>query len=161
MGAVLAAYPAAEPARLRELVVASGVLALGLLLASLSFGWAAGIAWTLVLLAGEYAGALAANDQTVVDPGAPLYAAGLLLLAELAYWSLELRGRGREEHRVVVRRLTALGALAFGSVVLGAFVVVVTAAPLGGGLVWDVIGVGAAAGTLAILARLARRQSHP
>jgi hypothetical protein len=161
VGAVLAAYPAAEPARLRELVVASGALALGLLLASLSFGWAAGIAWTLVLLAGEYAGALAANDQTVVDPGAPLYAAGLLLLTELAYWSLELRGRGREEHRVVVRRLTALGALAFGSVVLGAFVVVVTAAPLGGGLVWDVIGVGAAAGTLAILARLARRQSHP
>jgi hypothetical protein len=96
------------------------------------------------------------RDDATLDAGAPLYAAGLLILAELAYWSLELRGPGREEPRVVVRRLAALGALAFLSLVLGAFVVVVTTAPLGGGLLWDIVGVAAAAATLAILARLAR-----
>jgi hypothetical protein len=66
-------------------------------------------------------------------------------------------GPGFEEGRVVVRRLGALGALAFLSVLLGSFVVVLTAAPIGGGLAWDTVGVAAAGGTLAIVAWLAHR----
>ncbi|MGH3103603.1 MAG: hypothetical protein ACRDN6_05845, partial [Gaiellaceae bacterium] len=138
-----------------DVLGALGACALAMLVASLAAGWTGGVPWTLVLLAGEYAAGLALRGDDVVDAGAPVYAAGLLLLAELAYWSLELRSPGREETRVVVRRLTALGALAFLSVLIGAFVVIVTAAPLGGGLLWDAVGVAAAAGTLAILARLA------
>lgn len=136
------------------------VLGLGALLV-LAFavvtGWTSGIAWTLALLAATYAIALALDDSDVLDPAAPLYAAALLLMAELAYWSLELRGPGREERHVVLRRLAALAVLAFLSVVLGAFVVIVTAAPLGGGILWDGIGVLAAAATVGILALLARR----
>jgi hypothetical protein len=154
------AYPIAIAGRGRDLVAAAGVLGLGVLLASLAFARPSGVAWALVLLAGEYGGALAAGEDTSVDAAAPLYAGGLLVLAELAYWSLELRGRGREERRVAVRRLTAVTALAICSVVVGAVVVVVTAVPLGGGLVWDAVGVAAAVGTLAIVALLARRQSH-
>jgi hypothetical protein len=159
VGALLAAYPVSEAGRLRELAVGAGALALVLLLSSLAFAWATGIAWVLVLLAGAYASVLA--GRAGVDTAAPLYAGGLLVLAELAYWSVELRGRGSEERRVVVRRVTALAWLAIGSVVLGALVVAVTAIPLGGGVLWDAIGVAAAVGTLAVLAALARRQSHP
>jgi hypothetical protein len=128
-----------------------------MLAASTALGWTSGIAWTLVLLAAEYAAALAARNDVDVDAGAPLVGAGLLVLAELAYWSIELRGPGYEERRVIARRLGALGVLAFLSALLGAFVVVLTAAPLGGGLAWDAVGIAAAAGTLAIVAWLAHR----
>jgi hypothetical protein len=122
-------------------------------------GSTSGVAWTLALVAAAYATALAVRGADNVDAGAPLVGAGLLMVAELAYWSLERRGPGYEEARVVVRRLAALGALACLSLVLGAFVVVVTAAPLGGGLAWDAVGVAAAGATLAIVAWLARRTS--
>jgi hypothetical protein len=134
-----------------------GVFALAVLAASLAAGWRGGIAWTLASVAAAYATGLAVRDAQSVDPGAPLFGAGLLLLAELAYWSLERRGPGYEEPRVVARRLAALGGLGVLSLVLGAFVVVVTAAPLGGGLAWDVVGVAAAGATLAIVAWLARQ----
>jgi hypothetical protein len=134
-----------------------GLAAVVVLAASIGLGWTSGIAWTLVLLAAEYAAALAVRGGADVDAGAPLVGAGLLVLAELAYWSIELRGPGYEERGVVARRLGALGVVAFLSVLLGAFVVVLTAAPLGGGLAWDAVGIAAAAGTLAIVAWLARR----
>jgi len=134
-----------------------GGSALVLLVVSLVVGWTSGIAWTLAVLAATYAISLARSDESVLDPAAPLYGAGLLVMAELAYWSLELRGPGREETGVVLRRLAALAALALLSVLLGAFVFVVTAAPLGGGLLWDAVGVLAAAATVGILALLARR----
>jgi hypothetical protein len=137
-------------------VAAIGGVALLVLAASLVAGSTSGIAWTLALVAAAYATALAVRGSDSVDAGAPLVGAGLLVLAELAYWSLERRGPGYEETRVVVRRLAALGALAFGSILLGAFVVVVTAAPLGGGLAWDVVGVAAGGATLAIVYYLAR-----
>jgi hypothetical protein len=153
----LTAYSAAVADGDAAAVAPLGVLALATLAASLAAGWTSGIAWTLALVGAAYAVALAARGADAVDAAAPLVGAGLLLLAELAYWSLELRGPGYEERRVVARRLGALAALAFLSVVLGAFVVVLTAAPLGGGLAWDAIGVAAAAGTLAIVAWLAHR----
>jgi hypothetical protein len=153
---VLATYAAGVAGSDGALVAWMGVAALLLLAGSLAVGWTSGIAWALVLLAAEYASALALRGGSEVDAGAPLVGAGLLVLAELAYWSLERRGPGYEETRVVVRRLAALGALAFGSILLGAFVVVVTAAPLGGGLAWDVVGVAAGGATLAIVCYLAR-----
>ena len=79
------------------------------------------------------------------------------MLAELAYWSLELGRAGREETSVLSLRAATLGVLALLSVVLGAIVVAVTALPFGGGLAWDALGVTAAAATLAILALLRRR----
>jgi hypothetical protein len=154
---VLAVYAAALAGDEAGPVGMLGLFALVVLGGSLLLGLTSGIAWTLLLLAAEYAAALAARGGSELDAGAPLVGAGLLVLAELAYWSLELRGPGYEERRVVARRLGALGVLAFLSVLLGAFVVVLTAAPLGGGLAWDAVGVAAAAGTLAIVAWLARR----
>jgi hypothetical protein len=140
-------------------VGAIGLVAFLLLLVSVVAGWPSGIPWALGLLGGEYATALALRSDGMVDAAAPLYGAGLLVLAELAYWSADLRGLGREETQVVLRRLAGLAVLAFLSVLLGAFIVVVTAAPLGGGLLWDAVGVAAAAATLAIVARLAYRSA--
>jgi hypothetical protein len=126
--------------------------------AAVTLGWTSAIPAALVLLAAEYlAGIGTGGHEDLLEPAAPLVAGGLLLLAELAYWSLELRGPGHEEREVVLRRLAALGLLTVLAVALGSFVVVVTAAPLGGGLAWDVVGVAAAAATLAVVALLARR----
>ena len=135
-----------------------GVLALGVLAAALVAGWPTAIAWALALLGAAYAISRAAGDpRAAVDALAPLYAGGLLLVAELSYWSLELRAARREDPGAMLRRLVALTALAALSVAIGGFVVLVTAAPGGGGLAWDAVGIAAIAATLAIVALLARR----
>ena len=120
-------------------------------------GWTSGVAWTLALLAAEYALALSVGDDRSVDAAAPIYAAGLLLLAELSYWSIELRIGGREDAALMLRRLGALAALAVVSVALGTVVIAATAVSLRTGLLWDALGAAAAVATLAIVARLARR----
>jgi hypothetical protein len=141
------------------LVAIPGALAFGLLAACLVMGWPLPIGAALLLLAAQYAAALALLDAAA-DAAAPLYAAGLLLVGELSYWSLELRAPGREESRVLTRRLTLLAALAVVAGSLGVFVLAVTSASVGGGVVWDSVGVAAAVGVLAIIARLARQQSR-
>ena len=122
-------------------------------------GWPLPIGAALLLLAAQYAAALALLDAAV-DPAAPLYAAGLLLVGELSYWSLELRAPGREETRVLARRLALLVALTLVAGALGVFVLAVTSASVGGGVVWDSVGIAAAVGVFAIIARLARQQSR-
>ena len=62
-----------------------------------SSGWPSGIAWALLLLAAEYAARSPRAAATSVDAARRSSARGLLVLAELAYWSLELRGPGYEE----------------------------------------------------------------
>ena len=154
----LAVYPVREGEYLWQPTAAVGGAAVVVLALSLWLGSASGVAWTLALLAGEYALGLRLGDgDERVDAAAPFYAAGLLLLAELAYWSLELRVPGREDAGLMVRRLAALGGLALASVALGTFVVAATAVSLSSGLLWDAIGAAAAVATLAFLARLARR----
>jgi hypothetical protein len=113
----------------------------------------------LVVLAG-YATSVVLRDAAAFDPAAPLVGAALLAVAELAYWSVELRGKQPEERSVVVRRLATLAALTAGAVVLGAAVLAATTLPLGGGLVWNVVGVAAAVGALALIARLASAEGR-
>lgn len=123
-------------------------------------GWAALLPWPVVLLGGAYVASLELRaDDSTIDAAAPLFGAGLLLLAELAYWSLELRGPGREERRLIARRAAALVGLALLSLLLGTLVVTVTAVPLGGGAAWDAVGVAAAAAALALIVHLARRDT--
>lgn len=132
--------------------------AVGLLALALAGGWPALLPWPVALLGGAYVASLELRpDDGAIDAAAPVYGAALLLLAELAYWSLELRGPGREERRLVARRAAALAGLALLSLLLGALVVTVTAVPLGGGAAWDAVGVAAAAAALALIVHLARR----
>jgi hypothetical protein len=156
----LAAYSVATADRYVDLVAAPGIAAVLILLVGLVARWPGAIAWTLALLGTAYAASVAVGPADTVDGAAPLYATGLLVVAELAYWSLELRGARREDARSIARRLAALGVLAFLSLVLGSLVVLATAVPIGGGLALDLVGVAAAASALAVVAVLARRSAQ-
>jgi hypothetical protein len=144
--------------RLPLAAAAPGALATGLLALALWRGWPTLVAWSLALLATGYALALSLGpERATIDAAAPVVAAMLIVVAELAYWSLELRDPGRWEGPLLARRLTVLGVLALVSLALGSVVVVLTTVDLRGGVGLTFVGVAAAVATLAILAGLARR----
>ena len=92
-----------------------------------------------------------------LDTLAPLLAAGLLLAAELAYWSLEERQNVRTEAREQLRRLAVVAALALGSLFVGAVLLAVADVARTRGLAVDLVGAAAAAGALLLLVLVARR----
>jgi hypothetical protein len=144
--------------RMPLVAAAPGALAALVLALAIWRGWPTLVAWALALLAAGYALALSFGpERATIDAAAPVVAATLLVVAELAYWSLELRDPGRWEGPLLARRLAVLAALALVSLALGSVVVVVTTVDLDGGLGLTFLGVAAAVATLAILAGLARR----
>jgi hypothetical protein len=108
-----------------------------------------GAAYVLALYAGEH----------VLDQGVPLVAAGLLACAELANWSLEERLPVAADRGLLVARARAVGILVGAGLAASALVLAVTAAPVGGGLAWTVLGAAAAVVALAVVARAARRSA--
>jgi hypothetical protein len=112
--------------------------------------------WPLVILAGAYTWNLADDG---VDQWAPVYAGGLLAVAELAYWSAELRGRTHDAERLTERRAVLIVVLALASVIAGGFVLAATSLRIGSGIATDLLGVAAAVGALAVVAVLARPRS--
>lgn len=107
-----------------EVGVRLAVVSLLLLLAAVVLGWSSLIPLSLVFLGATYAVQLGVDDAPL-DVKAPLLGAGLLLTAELAYWSLEERSvlrsdRGESLRRVGVLAVLGLAALAAGGVLLGA-----------------------------------------
>lgn len=148
--------------RLHELPALVAAFGLLLLVTALAGGWPSLLPWSVVLHGSAYLISLELRaDDGSIDAAAPLMGAGLLTVTELAYWSLELKGPSREERRLLARRAAAVVALALVSLLLGAIVVTITAVPLGGGVLWDAIGVAAAAAALALILRLARRDVTP
>jgi hypothetical protein len=134
------------------LLGAAGVV---LVLLAVALGRAGLVAAGLVVVLAGYAASVVARDSAALDPAAPLVGGTLLVVAELAYWSVELRGKESEGRSVLVRRLAMLAALTAGAIGLGAGVLAATALPLGGGVVWNLVGVAAAVAALALIARLA------
>jgi hypothetical protein len=90
----LAAFPLLRSGSLNGVVVATGALALVLMLFAL-VGFVDLVPWSVALAAVGFVVVDAARSEPIVT--APVYGAGLLLVAELAYASREL-ARGREEH---------------------------------------------------------------
>ena len=119
-------------------------------------GWSSLVPASIVLLGSAYAVHLALDDPTL-DTRAPLLAAGLLIAAELAYWSLEERQNVRTEAREQLRRLTVVAALALGSLFVGAVLLAVADVARTRGLAVDLVGAAAAAGALLLLVLVARR----
>jgi hypothetical protein len=116
--AALAVYPLERAGDLGWLVVATSALAIVLLLLSL-VGLVGLVPWSVGLAAAGFVVVDSARSEPIV--AAPVYGAGLLLVAELAYASREL-ARGAEEHhgrRVV--RLAAVTAVALAAAALPAF----------------------------------------
>jgi hypothetical protein len=122
----------------------AGLAAAAIVLLALGLAWPfpSLLPWPLVVLAGAYAWKLGDG--------------GLLAIAELAYWSVELRGRARDTERLTERRLALIAALALLSVAAGGLVLAATSVRIGGGVAADLVGAAAAVVALAVVAALAR-----
>jgi hypothetical protein len=107
-------------------VAASAAGAVLLLSLALVTGRSAPIPFALLLLGSVYA--IPAGERAVP---APVYGAGLLLCAELAYWSLELRVVQRVHGDVVTPRLLAVLGVAGVSLPAGALALLAAETGLG------------------------------
>jgi hypothetical protein len=159
VASALAAMPVLRADRLDGLLTAAGAVAV----VSLAYGLLRGrtwvVPWCLLLLGAAYGGSLFLPERGV-DEDAPFVALGFVLLAELAYWALELRTPIAPEPGMFVRRAALVAAAASGGLVVALLAIVATALPLGGGVLWNAVGVLAAAGVLAVVARLAQRDDQ-
>jgi hypothetical protein len=112
----------------------------------------------IVLLGGEYALVLSVEDVSL-DTRAAVVAAGLLVVAELAFWSLELRAEITDEPGSYARRLAVLALLALGALALAGGLLAAVDLTGRGGLAIELAGAIAAFGAFVLLWSLARRPS--
>jgi hypothetical protein len=137
--------------RLGTALSAAAALAVALLLIGLLFRWAGPLPWAYACAGAGYAGFLFIRGAGI-DPIAPLYGAGLLLSAELAYWSLErpIHGSLRERRAYLI-----VGACLAGGGI-GGLILTFAEVSVHGGLGLEILGVAAAVAALSLIARLAR-----
>lgn len=100
--------------------------------------------------------AVLAFETESLDVRAPFLAALLFAAAELAYWSLELRGALADEPGTYLRRIALLAALLVATLAAGTGLLALVEAVTAGGPGLDVLGAGAAVGAIALLALAAR-----
>ena len=131
-----------------------GVGALLCLCAGLSVRRSSPLLAALVLLGAEQAVRLATGPAHA-DEWTPLYAAGFLLSAELAWWSIEPRVPAFSERRVLVNRVAVLAGCCAGAAVLAALVVLAAGVPVEGGVSLELVGVLAASAAAAVVAVVA------
>jgi hypothetical protein len=145
-----------EHGYLTRVNIVVSVMALVLLAAGLVLGIALVIPLAIALLGAEYV-AILAFEADVLDTQAPLAGGALLAVAELAYWSLELRTPVDDEAGTYLRRIALLASLVLGVVGIGAVMLTLVEVVVADGVAVDILGVVAALGALALLARAAQR----
>ena len=96
-------------------------------------------------------------DDAALDAAAPLVAAGLLVTAELGFWSVEERERVQSEPGESLRRLAFLALLALGTLLVTAALLALADGVRARGLALDLVGAAAAASALIAVVMLARR----
>jgi len=133
-----------------------GAPAVVLLAAGLVLRRPAAIPVSVALLGATYALRLLTQTDTL-DGGAPLVGAALFTLAEIAYWSLELRDGVANESGSHLRRIGLLASLALGVVVIGFALLALVEAVGTTGAGIEALGVAAAVAALALLALASRR----
>jgi hypothetical protein len=109
-----------------------------------------------LLLGGAYAVYLVVDDVPL-DPAAPVFAAGVLVSAELAYWSLEERDRISGDPGETLRRIAVLGGLAATALLVSGGLLALADVAGTRGLAVDLVGAVAAGAVLASIVRYARR----
>ena len=115
----------------------------------------------VALAGGLYAAELAIDDAPL-DVAAPAVAAGLLLCAELAYWSLEERTRWLGDRGESLRRAAVVALLgAAGAFLVAATLLALVDAVRARGLALDLLGALAAVTVLATVVLVARGQRQP
>lgn len=100
------------------------------------------------------------HGQHNIDGRAPVIGGLLVLVAELAYWSLERRTPVGDEAGLHLRRAVSVLATTLGSAAVAAALLAATSLPVGGSVTWDAFGLAAAAGAVATLALLSQRVSR-
>ena len=130
-------------------------------MSALVLGWPSLIPVSLLLLGGMY-GAELAFDDPALDGASPFFAAGLLVTAELGYWSLEERGSVQADVGEGFRRAAFVALLALGALLVGSLLLVLTDGVRAGGLAVDLLGAGAAGAVLlvVVVARRAGRRAE-
>ena len=118
--------------------------------------WSAALALGIAVLGAEQALRLTLGPDTV-DPWTPVYAAGFLLAAELAWWSIEPRVPAWADPEAALWRIGAIVLACGVGGLLSAVVVVAAGTPLTGGVGLELVGVIAATGALALVAYVSRR----
>jgi hypothetical protein len=151
--AALGVYPAVEAERFAWLHAGISVAAVVVLGVGFALRKAEVFLWALVLLGGNYALWLALETKAL-DQRVPVVGAGLLLVAELAYDSLEPEV-GRPEAGAVLGRAIGLTLTVMAAIGAGALVLAVSAIPLSGGVAVTGLGALAAVLALALIMRLA------
>ena len=141
----------------RANIVAS-VVALTVLAAGLALRISVTIPAAIAVLGAEYI-AILGFETDMLHTHAPLVAGALLAVAELAYWSLELRGPVVDESGTYLRRIALLATLVLGVVGVGAIMLTLVEVVEAGGIAVDILGAAAALGALALLALAARRSA--
>ena len=132
------------------------------LVAALVLEWTPLIPAALVLVGGLYAAQLAIDDAAL-DTASPAFAAGLLVTAELAYWSLEERDHIQGEPGASFRRAAFVATLGVATLLVASVLLAVADAVRTKGLAVDLFGAIAAAAALLAIALFARghgRESH-
>jgi len=127
------------------------------LVAAIVLGWSGLVPLAAALAGGLYGVELAIADAPL-DVVAPAVAAGLLLSAELAYWSLEERVHWRGEPGDGLRRVALVALLAVSALLVAAVLLVLVDAVRARGLALDLLGAAAATMALATLLVAARER---
>lgn len=127
------------------------VVASALVAAALALRRPVAIPAAICVLAAPYVAALGFEIDGI-DVRAPLIAALLFAVAELAYWSLELRGTLADEPGTSLRRVALLAGLAVGTIAAGTGVLAVVEGISARGAAIDLAGAAAAVGAIALLA---------
>ena len=148
------AYAALREPKLAALICGIGALGAVLLAFVLVRRMDELLPWALIPLGIAYTVSLVLHGSRV-DGGAPLVAAGLLVCAELAVWSLDERDAMDAERAVVFARASALAALVLGGLAVSGLVVALSLAPASG-LAWTVLGAVASVLVVGLAVRLAR-----
>lgn len=121
--------------------------------------WAPLVPISIAMIGGLY-GVQLAVDDVALDGVAAIVAAGLLVTAELAYWSLEERERVKLEPGESLRRLAFVALLGLGALAVAALLLALVDAAGTSGLAVDLAGAAAAATALIAIVLAARRRER-
>jgi hypothetical protein len=153
--AVGALAPVLRADRLGPLIGVVGLAAVLFLVLALARRSHAVLPWALALAGAECAAFLVIRGGEI-DGWAPIYGAGLLLVAELAYWSMERGVQGPPGEGLTFRRSTLVVTACVGAGGVGGLILAIAELSIRGGLWLEALGIAAAVGSIALLARLAR-----